>query len=117
MTKLNHSEFLDALRKGKGRAFIHVCDHGDDGIKDDILNACLHNLSYDSQCEGGRGAWMMDMVKHTKNPDYYYKNIIENFITVTESRDVSQQSDMLTILARQNYPREKELLYEKFNSQ
>ena len=104
MQKLSSAEFADALKKGKGRAFMQVRDHGDTGIESELLHACLHSLAYDTQCEGDRGSWMMDLIECIKSPDLYYQSIVSSFIATTEFWDVSQLSTMLTLLAKRNYP-------------
>jgi hypothetical protein len=45
---LSRDEFLDAISKELGRAFIYVKNHGLDLVKDLVLNACSNNLSYDT---------------------------------------------------------------------
>ena len=39
MTTLSKAEFVDALRKGKGRALPHVREHGDAGSDHDFHEA------------------------------------------------------------------------------
>jgi hypothetical protein len=117
MQKLSSAEFADALKKGKGRAFMQVRDRGDTGIESELLHACLHSLAYDTQCEGDRGSWMMDLIECIKSPDLYYQSIVSSFIATTEFWDVSQLSTMLTLLAKRNYPGARDLLYRKFGLQ
>jgi len=51
ITKLEKEEFASAVRKGLGRALMHVVNFGLDGIDDLVLDACLHNYCYDTQIE------------------------------------------------------------------
>jgi hypothetical protein len=117
MQKLSKTEFIDALKKGKGRALMHVREFGDDGIEDEILHACLHSLAYDPPFEDYRGPWMFDLISHTRNPDLYHHSILSSFIASSKEWDVSQMSAMLALLAKRGYPGAREILYRKFDLQ
>jgi hypothetical protein len=58
---LSRDEFGDALAKGLGRALLYVKTYGLDRVKDLVLHACLHDLSYDAQIEGSRAKWLFAM--------------------------------------------------------
>lgn len=62
MKPLTPAEFREALRKGLGRAAIHLREHGAAGLEADILHACLNSLGYDAQCEGNRGKWLWGLL-------------------------------------------------------
>jgi hypothetical protein len=65
---LSRDEFEDALAKGLGRALLYVKTYGLDRVKDLVLNACLHDLSYDAQIEGSRAKWLFAMF--VDSPEY-----------------------------------------------
>ncbi len=58
---LSRDEFEDALVKGLGRALLYVKSYGLDRVKDLVLYACLHDVSYDAQIEGSRAKWLFAM--------------------------------------------------------
>jgi hypothetical protein len=58
---LSRAEFADAIAKGLGRALLYVQNYGLDRVKDLVLNACLHDLSYDIQCSNRRSKWLFAM--------------------------------------------------------
>jgi hypothetical protein len=58
---LSRDEFADAISKGLGRAFLYMQDRGLDRVKDLVLNACLHDLSYDPQSEANRAKWLFTL--------------------------------------------------------
>ena len=76
MTHLTLEKFCDALDKGLGRAVIQVREQGQDNLGDDILNACLHNLAYDPQCEGDHADWMLEIVELTGNRERAPKTLL-----------------------------------------
>ena len=59
---LSPDAFEDALRKGLGRASLHVREHGAAGLESRLLDACRTNWVFDAQCEGTRGEWLWEIV-------------------------------------------------------
>jgi len=110
----SRAEFADALRKGKGRAMAHIRAHGDAGVEDLLLDACLHSLSYDSQSEGWRGDWMMEMLSLLPDPGPYHRAVVEAFRESTEFNDVGQMGQMLRVMAADGDAAARTALYEKF---
>jgi len=55
--------FDDWLAKGLGRAVIHLSNSGGAPHRDSVLNACIHDLAYDRQCEGGREEYLKDLIR------------------------------------------------------
>lgn len=55
---LTLAQFERALRKGHGRAWQHAMESGIADRLDSVVHACLHDLTYDPECEWGRGEWM-----------------------------------------------------------
>ena len=64
--KLSKEEFFTALKRGHGRAFLHVQNFGLAGVADLVLEACLKNPVYDRQCESSRAAWLYSLFAGTK---------------------------------------------------
>lgn len=71
--KLTRRQFARALRQGRGAAFLHVKEYGDKdkGIKEELLNACLNNLVYDTQLEDRRSSWVAEILDRTGNINEY----------------------------------------------
>jgi hypothetical protein len=63
--KLSKEEFFAALKRGHGRAFLHVQNFGLAGVADLVLEACLKNAVYDRQCESSRAAWLYSLFADT----------------------------------------------------
>lgn len=75
---LTPEQFRRAISIGHGRAWLHISRHGADGLHDILLHALLHSLSYDAQCEGDRGFWVMGMVDQTGSGAALYPEFIEH---------------------------------------
>ena len=69
---LKPEEFHEALQKGLGRAYLYVNKYGDSQVRDSILYYCLHNPSYDAQCEEERAEWLISLIDLTENQDFYF---------------------------------------------
>ncbi len=74
---LSREEFEDALRKGLGRAPLHVRRFGAAGIEDFLVYACLHNRAFDSQCEGSRERWLIELLDAADLTDQFERPILK----------------------------------------
>lgn len=63
-TPLDRTAFAKYLKRGHGRAMMHVKSYGLVGVDDLVLDACLHNRSYDAQCEESRIPWLFSMLEN-----------------------------------------------------
>jgi hypothetical protein len=59
---LTRDQFACALAHGLGRVRLHLERCGAAGMEDLILDACVHNRSYDPQCENDRASWLDDLL-------------------------------------------------------
>jgi hypothetical protein len=87
---LNRVEFADALRKGQGRAMLHVMHFGLEEVNDLVLEACLHNQVYDQQLESGRGDWLFSMFRDSPHFPEFRGAILEALEDETDSRNLFQ---------------------------
>lgn len=113
-------QFGEAIQKGLGRAFIQVRDSGAEGLEEYILNACLHNLAYDAQCEGSRAEWLLALADLTGEPEFYKERILAALPDVTEEKefwDADQLVELAAILARRGSDRARQAIYDKFDLQ
>ena len=75
--ELNREEFANSIAKGLGRALLHINYYGLDQVKDLVLNACLHDLSYDPQSEDSRAEWLFSMFAQSSHYQEFSKAILE----------------------------------------
>jgi hypothetical protein len=99
---LSRERFALALRRGQGRALLHVRKFGLAGVADLVLEACLHNQTYDVQCEDSRATWLFEMFRDA--PDYpeFSKTICESLESaeVVDPYDLSQLCDLAALMAQ-----------------
>ncbi len=117
MEPLTRAEARAALRKGQGRVVLHLGEHGAAGLRDEILEACLHSLTYDPQCEGSRADWLLSLIDLTGDEDFYCERILEALPSSAEFWDVDQLLDLALAFARRGCTRARDALYRKFARQ
>jgi hypothetical protein len=114
---MNLEEFHNALKKGLGRAYLYVKQYGDSQVSDSILYCCLHNPSYDAQCEEQRAEWLISLIDLTENQDFYFSRIIDALIPSTDFWDTYQLFQLCGIIAKRNFQIAKAVIYQKFDLQ
>jgi hypothetical protein len=115
MKPLTREEFQDAIQKGLGRVIMHLREYGSKGLKDDILNACVHNLVFDTQCEIERTDWLISIINLTGEEDFYREEILKALLTSDNSRDVIQLIDLAKVFAQRGCAEAKKTIYDKFD--
>lgn len=113
VNRLDRNEFAVALRKGQGRALSHVKEYGLDEVADLVLEACLHNQLYDTQCESGRAGWLYAMFGGSPYAPRFREAILENMKTETEGMDLNQLCDLAQEMAAHGDPLARERFRER----
>ncbi len=97
--RLSRAEFADALRKGLGRAMLHVKEHGLEGVADIVLEACIHNKVYDQQLEAGRGEWLFTMFRDKPQYPEIRDAILQALETDTDAKNLYQLCQLAGAIA------------------
>src|SRR5262249_3227072 len=115
MNCMTRNEFVDALQKGQGRAVLQIKEHGVGHYEEELLNACLHNLVYDTQCEPARDDWLLSMIDLAANEGWYRDHIVAALNRATEARDISQLMHLAVHFARRGCADAREAIYARFD--
>jgi hypothetical protein len=107
------AEYRRWLRKGLGRAVLHLDNHRSEPYRQTILNACLSNWNYDRQCEPSRAQFMFDLIQRTGEAEFYQAEIVAA-MTAQDKDRVSQLCEILQLLAEQGDSKARESLYQWF---
>lgn len=99
-SQLSKNEFLAALRHGRGRAFLHVEQVGLGKVADAVLDACLTNQAYDSQCEPSRAPWLYSMFKDSPEYSRFSSAIFSALESEAESYDSQQLAELCLPMAK-----------------
>lgn len=115
MTK---SKFKEAMQRGLGRCLIELrqCDNPEK-YRDIILWGCLHNLSFDTQCEGTRVQYIYELTTVFKDEEYFAAPTIEAFVKLknTYCWDFEHFCDLLCCFAENNNLAARDALYKKYH--
>jgi hypothetical protein len=114
---LSIKDFDKAFRYGLGRAYIHVKENGDDGVRDVILRHCLQNPCYDAQCEDARAPWLMSIIDLCISPEFYTNAIIDSLSKTDDDWELSQLFDLCLILAKRGNKTAEKAIYNRFDKQ
>ena len=110
----NNFPFSDVLQKGLGRAFKYVKQLDELEIRDHLLDACLHNLAYDAQCESRSAKWLFDLIHSTGNSEFYRDKIFTALPTTNDFWDLKQLYDLVLIWAKQGNIEAREIIYRAY---
>lgn len=109
---LTRDQFADALKRGHGRALMHVQAHGLAGIEDLFLQACTHDYAWDSQCEGSRAPWLIEMLVASGEESRLVGTMLPGLAALDDPWWHGQHRvDMLMHLAKRGHGEARNLLY------
>lgn len=109
--------FEHSLKIGLGRVIQHLQQYSAAPYQDAILNACLHNTTYDPQVEGFKTAYLMEIIDLTPRPEFYYAHIREAAAHIgdeTDDRDACQLVELTSALAQRGDAQARQILYQVF---
>ena len=71
------------MQQGLGRCIITLEQSKDhERYRDTVLWGCLHNLSYDTQCEGTRAVYVYELTSFFCDDDYFVKPTVNTFLNL-----------------------------------
>lgn len=82
---MNKENFKKALACGLGRCYIELRDCADkEPYRETLLECCLNNPCFDTQCEGTRAEYLYQLVKLFDDKEYFLLPVIEKFNNLDE---------------------------------
>lgn len=72
--------FRHYMLAGHGRAFT-LLPGNEEQFRDIVLYGCLHDISYDMQCEGSRGMFVYNLALQYDDCGFFLNKAIETFLT------------------------------------
>ncbi len=84
---LTRDEFAKALRCGQGRAFLHVQQHGLEGVTDLVLQACLNdqNYGYSTWIDWGHIPWLFQLIEGAPQYPEIQKAVVAKLVASSGS--------------------------------
>lgn len=92
----NVEEFESWLRKGIGRAVLYLKTHDSKPHLESLLNACIRNVAYDSQCESSREQYLKDLIQASGDEEFFRDGLM--LVLAAEMID-TDQADLDQIIA------------------
>ena len=114
---LKIEDFERSLQSGLGRAIQYLKQHDATLYQDVILNACLHNTTYDPQVEGSRVNYLFEIINLTGNITFYRNRVLQatrDFNETTGDWDVFQLVELTALLAKHGDREARKVLYDVF---
>ncbi len=109
--------FKNFMLAGHGRCFRLLENHQEE-YKNLILYGCLHDISFDLQCEGSRSQFMYNLVLEYDNYHEFLNPVTEKFLSDEVDTDwhlMHHLLDLLELFAYDNHDKEAEqALKEKY---
>lgn len=115
---MNKKDFKKYMQQGLGRCVITLQSSNDiEKYKEIVLWGCLHNLSYDTQCEGTRADYIYELTTYFNDDGYFLIPIIEAFENLPRRADwlFSHFCELLFRFAESGKESAKAALQKKYN--
>jgi len=84
------STFESWLAKGLGRSAVFLENHDPASYLNALLYACIHNVTYDAQCEDGRTPYLWRLIQLSKH-QAFFQNQVSKYLT--EKHDSPDECD------------------------
>ncbi len=114
-TFLTREQFGDAIRKGLGRALLHLKHHKVEPYLDEVIYACTHNTIYDRQCEDSRERYLLRAIAMTGWDSRIRQAIMAALLSEREYSHLDQLFLLACGYANRGDPDARRLMYEKFD--
>ena len=115
---MNQKRFKRCMQQGLGRcALVLQASDKIDAYKETVLWGCLHNLSYDTQCEGTRASYVYRLTTYFKDPDYFLRPTIAAFEKLPRRSDwlFSHFTELLQCFAENGSDTAKQALQQRYD--
>ena len=101
---MNKKDFKTCMQQGRGGCVLALkSEKNIEKYKDIVLWGCLHDLGYDTQCEGTRAEYIYELTTFFCDEEYFVRPIIEAFSTLaSESDHLFQHFNTLLSLFAEN---------------
>lgn len=107
------SEFERIVRLGLGRAILTLKTDDPQPYRNVILDACLHDLGFDTQIEGSRAPYVFDLINLSDEPAYYRVQILSALRTETDYWNLRQLFELARLFAQQGDREAREGMYAR----
>lgn len=111
---MDRNQFARALHQGLGRAILYARNHDVSEFRDVILDACLHCYAFDTQMEGTRAAYMLDLLDALPDKGFYRQEVLKALRGCGDDWDAVQRFHFAARLALDGDDEARRLMRETF---
>lgn len=115
--KMTLSDFKKAMCRGSGSCLQGLLASKNPGkYKKTVLWGCLHNISFDTQCEGTRAQYLFDLATTFKDPAYFWEPVREKFLhlPLAGGWNFLHFSELLGCFAREGNAEALDAIHQKY---
>ena len=115
---MNKKDFKKYMQQGLGRCILVLqFSENIEKYKEIVLWGCLHNLSYDTQCEGTRASYIYELTTYFNDENYFLLPCIEAFKKIPRRSDwlFSHFAELLRRFAENGNKRAERALIQKYD--
>lgn len=112
---MNVETFRSLLARGLGRAPLFLREHNPRPFYNALLEACVHNLAFDPQCEDSRADYLFEMIQGTPDVEFFRDRILEALRKAYRYWDARQLFDLARLFAQHGHYQARQAMYEKFD--
>ncbi len=115
---MNKKDFKKYMQQGLGRCILALQSYENiEKYKEIVLWGCLHNLSYDTQCEGTRASYIYELTTYFNDENYFLLPCIEAFKKIPRRSDwlFSHFAELLRRFAENGNKRAERALIQKYD--
>ena len=115
---MNKKDFKKYMQQGLGRCILVLqSSQNIEKYKETVLWGCLHNLSYDTQCEGTRASYIYEMTTYFNDEDYFLIPCIGAFEKISRRSHwlFSHYTELLRRFAQNGNKRAELALKQKYD--
>lgn len=108
-------QFLNALKRGTGEAYLIVRDNPQIDFSAQIIKGVLNNFAYDGQSEGSRAQYISDLISISKQKDKIRKIVLQGLATEeNDAWSLAHLFDLAKLYAQKGDTEARQAIYDRF---
>ncbi|MDJ1471153.1 hypothetical protein [Xanthocytophaga flava] len=108
-------QFLKALKRGTGEAYLILKNNPEINFSDQIIKGALNIYAYDGQSEGDRAQYIFDIISISKQKDKIRKAVLLGLATEqNDTWNLTHLFALTKLYAQQNDSEAKQAIYDRF---
>jgi hypothetical protein len=108
-------QFLNALKRGTGKAYLLVKDNPKIDFSDHIIKGALNIYAYDGQSEGNRAQYIFDIISISRQKDKISKAVLQGLANEQEyTWNLTHLFALAKLFAEHNETKLKQAIYDRF---